>query len=167
MPFYLENKDIMSELSNLKSVLIVPCRFCPAASVAVKLNEPYFDFMQGFLKTPSYEKLLKTMKLNLEKQGIRADVVGSISPHHFTMCMWTEKQRNKISKQAAQYEALLVLGCEAAVQTITNSIKSASCKVFQGMTNNGVMSVKPRVHFPLKLSLKMETLTPILYAEKA
>ena len=47
MPFYLENKEDMSELSNYKSILIVPCRFCPAASTAVRLNEPYFDFLRG------------------------------------------------------------------------------------------------------------------------
>jgi hypothetical protein len=167
MPFYLEINDDISELSNFKSILIIPCRFCPAASTAVRLNEPYFDFMQGFLKTPSYEKLLKKMKSNLEKQGIKTDIVGSISPHNFTMCMWTEKQRNRISEKASTYEALVVLGCEAAVKTISESVKSTSCKVFQGMTNKGVMSVKPRVHFPLKLSLEKESVTPILYAEKA
>ena len=156
MPFFLEDIDDMTEVSNFKSILIVPCRFCPAASAAVKANEPYFNFLRGFLKTPSYEKHLKTIKSKLEKKGIKTDIVGSISPHNFTMCMWTEKQRNRIAKMATKFEAILVLGCEAAVQTINDSVKSTSCKIFQGMTNKGVMSVKPRFHFPLKLSLEKE-----------
>ena len=166
MPFYLDDVEDTSEVSKFKSVLIVPCRFCPAASKAVRLNEPYFDFLKGFLKTPSYENHLQTMKTELESKGIKTDVVNNVSPHNFTMCMWTEKQRDRISKKAVKYEAILILGCEAAVQTINDSVKSTSCKVFQGMTNKGVMSVKPRFHFPLKLSLEKKTLTPILYAEK-
>jgi len=162
MPFYFEDLENIPELSDLKSVLIVPCRFCPAASTAVKRNEPYFDLLRGFLKTPSYEQLLKTMKSTLEKKGIRTDVVRSISPHNFVMCMWTEKQRNKLMERAARYEALLVLGCEAAVQTISDSVKSTSCQVFQGMKTKGLMSIKPRFHFPFRISLELNSITPTL-----
>jgi hypothetical protein len=36
MPFYLKELDIIPQVAGLQSVMIVPCRFCPAASLAVK-----------------------------------------------------------------------------------------------------------------------------------
>jgi hypothetical protein len=36
MPFCFEVQDVIPEVVNFKSVLIVPCRFCPAASMAVR-----------------------------------------------------------------------------------------------------------------------------------
>lgn len=57
MPFYLEVTDVVPEVANFKSVLIVPCRFCPAASMAVRSDEPYIEFPRRGLKTASYERL--------------------------------------------------------------------------------------------------------------
>ena len=36
MPFYLEDRDISSAIAEIRSALIVPCRFCPAATLAVR-----------------------------------------------------------------------------------------------------------------------------------
>jgi len=38
MPIYLKDKSEFPELERFKSVLIVPCRFCSAASMAVRKN---------------------------------------------------------------------------------------------------------------------------------
>ncbi len=62
MPFHFEEKDMGQEVDGLESVLIVPCRFCPAASAAVRNDEPYIDFPRNFLKTESYEKLIDKVK---------------------------------------------------------------------------------------------------------
>jgi len=35
MPFYLKELDIVPRVAGLLSVLIMPCRLCPAASLAV------------------------------------------------------------------------------------------------------------------------------------
>jgi hypothetical protein len=75
MPIYLKDKSEFPELERFKSVLIVPCRFCPAASMAVRKNKPYFEFLKRFLKTGSYERLLDTIKSNLEKKGVKTDVL--------------------------------------------------------------------------------------------
>ena len=69
MPFCFEVKDVSPEVVNFKSVLIVPCRFCPAASIAVKNNEPYIEFPRRSLKTASYERHLADMKDSFEKRG--------------------------------------------------------------------------------------------------
>jgi hypothetical protein len=68
MPIYLKDKSEFSELERFNSVLIVPCRFCPAASMAVRKNKPYFEFLRRLLKTGSYEHLIDTIKSNLGKR---------------------------------------------------------------------------------------------------
>jgi hypothetical protein len=72
MPVYLKDISEFPELEKFDSVLIVPCRFCPAASLAVRRNKPYFEFFRRFLKTASYEQLIETIKSNLEKKGVKA-----------------------------------------------------------------------------------------------
>jgi hypothetical protein len=68
MPFIFNIDENISKLAQFKSVLIVPCRFCPAASSAVKNNKPYFEFLRKFLKTDSYERYIESLKSNLEER---------------------------------------------------------------------------------------------------
>lgn len=81
MPVYLKDVNDFPELESLKSVLMIPCRFCPAASMAVRKNRPYFEFLRTFLKTASYEELIDTIKSNLEEKGVKTDVFRSYLPH--------------------------------------------------------------------------------------
>jgi hypothetical protein len=62
MPVYLKDIDDFHELEKFESVLIVPCRFCPAASFAVRKGQPYFEFLRKLLKTASYERYIERMK---------------------------------------------------------------------------------------------------------
>ena len=163
MPVYLKDILDFQELEKFGSVLIVPCRFCPAASFAAMRNEPYFEFLRKFLKTASYERYIETTRSGLEKKGIKTDVFKSHLPHQFVVCMWTSRRRKKLMKRAGKYDALLVMGCEAALQTICDSIKSTSCKVFQGMRTEGIMSIKPRFHMPCNISLELNTITPLIH----
>ena len=163
MPVYLKDINDLSGLENFGSVLIVPCRFCPAASLALRRNTPYFEFFKKFLKTASYEHYLETFQSDLEKKAVRTDIFRSYLPHQFVICMWTSRRRKKLMKRAKNYDALVVMGCEAAVQTIQDSIESTSCKVFQGMRTEGIMSIKPFFHFPCNISLKLNSVTPLLH----
>ncbi len=166
MPFYVKESDVIPELAGFKSVLIVPCRFCPAASMAVSRNEPYIEFFRRFLKTASYERFIKTLKFNLEKQGAKTDVFKSNVLHQFVLCAWTAKKRKKLLEYAKQYEALVVLGCEAAVQTVQDSVKSTSCQVIHGMKTEGLMSFKPKFHLPCTISLELDSVTPIQWGNE-
>lgn len=160
MPCYLKEIDTISELAGFKSVLIVPCRFCPAASLAVSRNEPYIELFRGFLRTASYEKTLSTMKSRLEKNGVKTGIFKSNLLHQFVLCMWTSKRRNELIEQAKKYEALVVMGCDAAIQTIQDSVRSTSCQVIRGMKTEGLMIIKPKFHLPCNISLELESVTP-------
>jgi hypothetical protein len=161
MPFILNAKEDVSELTQYKSVLIVPCRFCPAASSAVKNDEPYFEFWRHFLKTDSYERYIAALKSKLEASGIRTDIFRSRLIHQFVLCMWTSGRRRKLAEVAKDYEAVLVLGCEAAVQTIRDAVRFSSCDVVPGLESEGIMSIQPRLHLPCNLTLELESVTPL------
>lgn len=163
MPVYLKDIDNFQALENFRSVLIVPCRFCPAASFAARKSEPYFEFLRKFLKTASYEQYIETMRSDLGERGVKADVFKSRLPHQFVVCMWSSRRRKYLMRRAMNYDALVVLGCEAAVRTIFDSVKSTPCKVFQGMRTEGIMSIQPLFHLPCNISLRLESITPLLY----
>ena len=163
MPVYLKDIVEFPELESFQSVLIIPCRFCPAASMAVRTKRPYFEFLRRFLKTASYEELIETIKLNLEKKGVKADIFKSFWLHQFVVCMWTRRRRKKLLKHARKYEALVVLGCEAAVDTVHDAVKSAPCRVFQGMRSEGIMSIQPVFHKPCNISLELNHVTPLVH----
>ena len=154
MPFYLEEKDVLAELDGAKSVLIVPCRFCPAASAAVKNGKPYIQFFRRLLKTEAFERQVRALQARLNEEGIRSKVFKSNSIQQFVLCMWTEGRRRKLLKKAARHEAVVVIGCEAAAQTVTEAIKSTNCQVIQGLTTEGIMNVIPTFRFPATLSIK-------------
>jgi hypothetical protein len=161
MPFCLKDRDVSTDLAGVRSVLIVPCRFCPAASLAVRQGRPYIDLFRRFLRTPSYETYVQELKSRLEEQGIRADVFDSKLPHQFVLCMWTAGRRKRLAKRAAGYDAVLVLGCEAAVETARTYLRSSDCRVIPGMEAEGIMSVIPSVRFPGRISLEVSGISRI------
>ena len=163
MPVYLNAITDFSELEDCESVLIIPCRFCPAASMAVKNNTPYFEFLKNFLTTESYEKYLRGIQSCLTGKGVKCDIFRSYLPHQFVVCMWSSKRRKKLMKLADRYESLLVIGCEAAADTIYDSVKSTSCKVYQGIRTEGIMSIKPVFELPFNISLELNNVTPLIH----
>jgi hypothetical protein len=101
------------------------------------------------------------MKSNFEKMGVKTSVFKSNILHQFVLCMWTSKRREKLKEIANKYEALVVMGCDAAIQTVNDSVKSTSCQVISGMECEGIMSVKPVFHLPCNISLEFHDITPI------
>jgi hypothetical protein len=162
MPFYLKEKDIFPEVTGLKSVLIVPCRFCPAASMAVRERKPYIELFRTFLKTEAYESFIQDLERRLNNEGIKTAIFDSRLPHNFVTCMWTSGRRSKLAKRAAEFEGVVVLGCDATAETVRISIGSTDCRVIQGMEiEEGIMNVVPNVSFPFNISLVMKGITPV------
>ncbi len=166
MPVYLKDIHDFKQLEQFQSVLIVPCRFCPAASLALRNNEPYFAFFRNLLQTAAYERYIETMRSELGKRGVTADVFRSRLPHQFVVCMWTRRRRKQLMRCAKKYDALVVLGCEAAVQTILDSVESASFQVVQGMRTEGIMSILPRFQWPDSITLQLNSITPLLHKKQ-
>jgi len=159
MPFIFKRYRDISDYYQFKSVLIIPCRFCPAASSAVKNDEPYLELFRRFMKTDSYERYIKSLKSGLEKKGIKTDVFRSKLIHQFVLCMWTSRRRKKLGKYAKKYDAIIVLGCEAAEQTVRDSVGTSSCRVVRGLDSEGVMSIQPRFSLTGNISLELESIT--------
>lgn len=160
MPFYLKEVEIVPEVAKFKSALIVPCRFCPAASLAVRKNQPFIQFFRRLLKTECYENLIKSAKSRLEKEGVKTKVFRS-SIFNYVLCMWTSRKREKLLKYASEYEAVVVMGCECAYEGVRDMIKTTNCQVFQGMESEGAFAVTPKFKWPLNISLELSGVTKI------
>ncbi len=162
MPFYLKDREMSSDLAAVHSVLIVPCRFCPAASLAVREKKPYIELFHSFLRTASYESYIRVLKSRLEGLGIRTRVLDSRLPHQFVVCMWTSRRREILARQAVGCDAVIVLGCDAAVETVRSCLQSINCRVIPGMDVEGIMNVIPTLHFPFNISLEVNSVTRVL-----
>ncbi len=162
MPFYLKDRDFSPELSEVHTALIVPCRFCPAASLAVRERKPYLELFRTFLRTASYESYIRAVKSRLEDADIRAKIFESRLPHQFVMCMWGSARRKLLAKHAAGYDAMIVFGCDAAVETARKCVESTACRVVPGMEVEGIMNVIPAVRLPFTVSLTLTGVTRVL-----
>jgi hypothetical protein len=161
MPLYLKEMDVVPEVAKFQSALIVPCRFCPALSFALRKEQPYIEFFRRFLRTEPYEQHIHNIQSRLESQGVKTSVYRS-NLFNFIICMWTERRRQKLLEQACQYEAVVVLGCEGAYENVSNILKPTDCQVFPGMESEGVLSAIPQVHWPFNISLALSSVTPML-----
>ena len=161
MPFYLKESDISSQVARLKSVLIVPCGFCPAASLAVKEDKPYIELFRSGWKTRAYETFIRDLRHRLEQQDIRAAVFDIRLPHRFVACMWTSGARKALATRAEEFDGVVVLGCEGAVQTVRDALGSTDCRIIAGMDVEGLMNLVPKVSFPFNISLEMTGVTPV------
>jgi hypothetical protein len=161
MPFYLKNSDVLSQVAGLQSVLIVPCRFCPAASLAVRENKPYIELFRRFLRTEAYESYIQTLKRRLKDVGIQSVVFDSKLAHQFVACMWTSGRRRKLAERAAQFDGVVVLGCDAAVGLVRDALGSTNCRVIRAMEVEGIMNVVPALSFPGNISLVVQGMTSV------
>jgi hypothetical protein len=161
MPFYLKEANIASLVAGLQSILIVPCGFCPAASLAVKENRPYLKLFRRFLRTESYESFIQALRSRLEQKGIKTAMFDIKLPHHYVACMWTSGRRKELGRRAAEFGGVVVLGCQATVEIVRDSIGSTDCRVIEGMESEGIMNVVPKVSFPFNISLEVQGITPV------
>lgn len=149
----------------MHSALIVPCRLCPAASLAVRTKTAYVNLLRSFLRTPSNEGYVRALKSRLELQGIKTVVFDSKLPQHFVMCMWPSGRRKELASRAVGHEAMIVLGCDAAVETARSC--AGGSRVVPGMAVEGIMNVLPRARFPFAMYLEVQSVARILQAERS
>jgi len=154
MPIHLDDLDVVSEVAGLSSALIVPCYMCPAITVAVKEKQPFMQFFRSFLKSAPFERHIRALQSRLREKGVITKVFKSNLYHQWFLCMWTSGRRKKLQEYAKQYEAVIVLGCNSATETVRDSVKSTDSKVIEGMEVAGFMNAKLRFHLPCNVSFE-------------
>lgn len=161
MPLHFEDLDVVSEVAGMSSALIVPCYMCPAVTVAVREKKPFIQFFRNFLKSAPFEEYMTTLQSRLREHGVKTKVFKSIPSHEWFMCMWTSGKRNKLRKCAERYDAVIVLGCDSATETVRDAVKSTDCKVIEGMEVAGIMNAQIRFHLPGNVSFENCKTVPI------
>lgn len=154
MPIHLRDLDVCPEVEGLSSVLIVPCNMCPAVTVAVKEQEPFIKLFKNFLKSAPFDRHIKALRSRLKDQGVTTKVFKSSLYHQWFLCMWTAGRRKKLQKYAKQFDAVIVLGCDSATETVREALQSIDCKVIPGMEVAGIMNAKPRFQLPCNISFE-------------
>ena len=150
MPIHFEDQDVVSEADGLRSALIVPCNLCPAVTVATRQNRPFMRFFRSPVKSAPFEEYLEAMRSRLEERGVRSRVFRSNIYHQWFMCMWTERRRKKLAREAQDYDAVVVLGCDSATETV-REVLAADVKVIEGMNTTGIMNGRMSFRLPDKL----------------
>jgi len=166
MPIDFNDLDVLSEVAGLNSALIVPCNMCPAVTLAVREKKPFIQFFKSFLKSTPFEQYIRVLQSQLKEKGVNSKVFRSNLIHQWFMCMWTSSQRKKLQKHAKAYEALIVLGCGSATETVRDLVKSPETKVIEGMEVAGIMNAKLRFHLPCNVSFEDCKVIPISRQKK-
>ena len=166
MPIHFNDLDVLSEVEGLSSVLIVPCIMCPAITVSVREQKPFIQFFSSFLRSAPFEQYMAEMQSRLRERGVKSKVFKSILYHQWFMCMWTSGRRKKLLKYAEQYDAVIVLGCDSATETVRAAVKSTDCKVSEGMKVAGIMNAKLSFHLPCNISFEDCKVIPISQQKK-
>jgi hypothetical protein len=161
MPIEFNDLDVLSQVAGVSSALIVPCNMCPAVTVAVRENKPFIQFFRNFLKSAPFEQYMKALQSRLEEKGVNTKVFRSNLIHQWFMCMWTSGQRKKLQKHAESYDALIVLGCDSATETVRDLVKSPETKVIEGMEVAGIINAKLTFHLPCNVSFEDCKVVPI------
>lgn len=166
MPIHFNDLDVVSEVAGLSSALIVPCNMCPATTVAVREKKPFMQFFRSPLKSPPFEQYIRELQSRLKERGVNTKIFRSNFYHQWFLCMWTSAQRKKLQEDVKQYEAVIVLGCDSATETVRDSVKSTDCKVIEGMEVTGIMNATLRFHLPCNVSFEDCKIIPISQQKK-
>ncbi|MFC1764890.1 hypothetical protein ACFL6U_22820 [Planctomycetota bacterium] len=161
MPLLLNDKDVVSDVAGVRSALIVPCNMCPAVTVAVREQKPFMQLFKSILSSAPFHHHIKSLQCQLKEKGVKTKVFKSRLYHNWFMCMWTSGQRKKLMKYVKKFDAVIVLGCESATQTVRDLAKSTNCRVIEGMEVVGVMNARPRVRFPGHISFEDCEIIPL------
>ena len=161
MPLHLEDMDIISEVEGLSSALIVPCNMCAAATVAIEEDKPFIQFFKNFLKSVPFEQHIKRLQSRLREKGVTSTVFKSNLPHQWFLCMCTLGRKKKLQNYVKQYDAVIVLGCDSATETVRDAVKSTGCKVIEGMKTGGITNATLKFRLPGNISFEDCKIVPI------
>jgi hypothetical protein len=161
MPIHFSDLDVASEVDEVSSALIVPCTMCPAATVAVREQKPFLQLFRSLFQSAPFEQYIAALQSRLADKGVRTEVFKSRLYHQWFMCMWTAGRREKLRKRVSRYDAVIVLGCDSATETVREAAEASGCKVIEGMKVSGIMNAQLAVHLPGNVSFDNRKIVPI------
>lgn len=161
MPIHFNDVDLDTEVSGLKTALIVPCIMCPAVTVSIREKQPLMNLFRSIFKSVPFEQYLKNLQTRLSDKGIKADIFKSRLYQHWFLCMWSSARRKKLQRHAQGYDAVIVLGCDSATKTVRDAVQSPDCKVIEGMTVGGLTNAKMKIGFPANVSFEDVKIVPL------
>ena len=166
MPIHFNDRNVVADVAGLNSALIVPCYMYPAVTVSVREKKPFIQLFKNFLKSAPYEEYIATLQSRLQENGVKTEVFKSAPSHEWFMCMWTLGKRSRLQKCAEKYDAVIVLGCDSAAETVREALKSTECKLIEGMEVAGIMNAQIRFHLPGNVSFENCRIVPISQIDK-
>jgi len=134
---------------------------CPAITVAVREHKPFMQLFRSLFKSAPFERYIKALQARLANKGVRTEVFRSRFYHHWFMCMWTAGRREKLRVCADDYDALIVLGCDSATETVREAAQAAGCSVIEGMKVSGIMNAQLKFQLPGNVSFEGCRIVPI------
>ena len=161
MPLHFTDRDVLPEAVGLHSALIVPCNLCPAVTVAVRERKPFMQFFRNPLKSAPFEEYLEALQRRLRDAGVTTKVFRNHLYHQWFLCTWSARRRKKLQNCAKKYDAVIVLGCASATETVRESVESIGVKVIEGMTTSGIMNARLNLKWPGRLFFEHSRVVPM------
>jgi hypothetical protein len=166
MPIHLQDLDVVAQAEGVSSALIVPCNLCPAVTVAVNQKQPFMKLFRSVLKSAPFEQYIEDLQSRLGENGVRTKVFRSPIYHQWFLCMWTGGRRKKLENAAKDHDAVIVLGCDTANETVRDAVKSTGARVIEGMQVAGLMNAKLSIQLPGNIAFKDCKIIPISGQQK-
>jgi hypothetical protein len=104
-------------------------------------------FFRSPVKSAPFEEYLEAMQSRLDEKGVRSKVFRSNIYHQWFMCMWAAGRRKKLEREAKNHDAVIVLGCDSAAETVRDVVPS-HVKVIEGMKTTGIMNARMSFRLP-------------------
>lgn len=154
MPIHFEDRDVTAEVEGLSSALIVTCNMCPAITVAIREAKPFLNLLRSPWKSVPFEEYLEDLQHQLAERGVTADIFRSTPYHQWFMCMWTASKREELRERARGYDAVIVLGCASATETVRREVEQSGCRVIERMEVTGIMNAELEIALPGRVSFR-------------
>jgi hypothetical protein len=100
-----------------------------------------------------FDEYIAGLRKSFEDKGIRTGLFRHKSINSM-MCLWPQNQRDMLSKYAEKYQAAAVVGCQSAVFTVKDSVKSRGIRIYPMMRVEGIANLKSEMEFPVLLKLE-------------
>ena len=119
------------------------------------------QLFRSLFKSAPFERYIAAMQTRLAKEGVQTEVFRSRLYHQWFMCMWTARRREQLRKRASQHDAVIVLGCDSATETVREALDASGCEVIEGMKVSGIMNVQLSFKLPGSVSFENCQIVPI------